>query len=653
MNLIHDELYKALPLGRNEIRTLILRARHFNSAQVQCELRKVSLEDKPSYLALSYTWGTKIELANILANNKAFPATVNLRIALEHFRSSEQDVHLWVDAICIDQEDEVEKGEQIQMIRQIFADAEETWVWLGAEADESNKAIDLIQALSDFYHEHCDTHDATKPENSEMVRWGLPTRSGIEDELVALEDLFSRDYWYRVWVVQEIAVSRNVRLFCGEMSLDWDQVLAAAYFLDAHVEIRQMIREGRIRRQVQPSSLKDRNIQTGIQRIISVQSVRNDMLMEMKTAEAGQADSLLFLLSNHRSTEATNAKDKFFALAGILEHDSALSAPSYTERTRDVFLAAAEMIAKTRTTNNLALDFLDCAGQPVREDMNDLPSWVPDWSYYKPRAVPLLYWQFSEPVDKEAIRYNTPGSLTYTTNKFFQIRRDRGSLLAPGFEFDTICAVGFSNQSASPGSSVARNASGPVEPREYPNEEDLADVVWKTCVLNRGHRGQLAPSDWADFFHVLNYTALKCKTSNCTDVGHRWFRENKELKVCGRTMEEITLQKILSQASQGKTPDNASRKGQHPDNFTRFSTALSMAVGHRRLATTRDGYLCLAPFDTQPNDNVVILGNCSVPVILRPEGGKYKLIGTCYVHGIMNGEGIKLMGQDIKSFDIR
>jgi hypothetical protein len=655
---IHQELYDALPLNSDQIRILTLRASEYNNSQVRCELRTVSFKDKPSYLALSYTWGTKTEPGNVLANNEAFSATVNLRIALEQFRDAEKDVHFWVDAICIDQENDVEKGEQLQMIRHIFSDAEETWVWLGAEANDSNKAIDLIEVLSGFYREHRVETDESKPDNAEMVRWGFPSRSGIEDELVALEDLFSRDYWYRVWVVQEIAVSRNVKLFCGERSLDWDQVLTTAYLLDAHVEIKHMIRQGRAHRdttmshQARSSIPIGRNINTGVQRIISVQSVRNDMLMEKKDTDAEPPDSLLFLLSSHRSTEATQAKDKYFALAGLAKIDSADSVPSYVDPTREIFISATELIAKERastTAAGLALDFLDCAGQPIREEMDDLPSWVPDWSSYKPRTVPLLYWQFSGTNDEDVVQFNASNPPIHTARTTFQIVRDKGRLLAPGFEFDTVCGVGFSNQSSSFDSSVARNHSGKIEPQEYPTKEDLADVVWKTCVLSRGHRGQVAPSDWGDLFHVLNYTALNCKATICTHPEHRWFRENRRLKICGRTMEEMTLQKILSQKSE---PRDANLK-QSPDNFARFSTAFSMAVGYRRLATTAKGYLCMAPFDTQPEDIVTILNDCRVPVVLRAKEGHYKLIGTCYVHGIMNGEGIVSNGLGTKTFDIR
>jgi len=664
MTRVHQELYEALPLSSDQIRILTLRASDFADAQLRCELVRVSLKDEPAYLALSYTWGTKIESGNLLANNEAFSATVNLQIALEQFRNAEQDVHFWVDAICIDQENDVEKGEQLQMIRHIFSNAEATWVWLGPEADRSNKAIDLIEVLSRFYGERSIGTDDAKPENAEMVKWGFPSHFGIEDELVALEDLFSRDYWYRVWVVQEIAVSRRVKLFCGERSLDWGQVLTAAYLLDAHVEIKQMIRDSRTRHH---SSLSDqtqapipsgRNIHTGIQRILSVQSVRNDMLREMRKTETEPPDSLLFLLSNHRSTEATQAKDKYFALAGLVEIDSAIPVPSYNGPTRDVFIAAAKVITKRRDIRNhdgLALDFLDCAGQPVGQELEGLPSWVPDWSYHRTRAIPLLYWQFPATTDTEIVQFDASGSSDLTIKNEFEIIEHDGRLLAPGFEFDTVCGVGFSSLSSSSGSSVAENTREKVKPQEYPTQEDLSDVVWKVCVLNRGHRGQVSPSDWKDLFHVLNYTALNCKTPNCKDAAHQWFRENRWLKICGRTMEEMTLQRILSQRSEprGAITQKKPPEKQHPDNFARFSTAFAMAVQHRRLATTKAGYLCMAPFDTRPKDIVAILNDCRVPVVLRAEEDHFKFIGTCYVHGIMNGEGVRSQGLSTKDFDIR
>jgi hypothetical protein len=58
----------------------------------------------------------------------------------------------------------------------------------------------------------------------------------------------------------------------------------------------------------------------------------------------------------------------------------------------------------------------------------------------------------------------------------------------------------------------------------------------------------------------------------------------------------------------------------------------------RELLTTREGYLALGPRSTQPRDTIAILLGCQVPVVVRQHANHYEFVGTCYVHGIMQGE---------------
>ncbi|KAH7343101.1 heterokaryon incompatibility, partial [Pyrenochaeta sp. MPI-SDFR-AT-0127] len=83
------------------------------------------------YEALSYTWGDPKERLPILVNETEVPVTRNLHAALEHFRSETIDVVLWVDALCINQTDDVEKSKQVDLMTKIYAYATSTRVWLG------------------------------------------------------------------------------------------------------------------------------------------------------------------------------------------------------------------------------------------------------------------------------------------------------------------------------------------------------------------------------------------------------------------------------------------------------------------------------------------------------------------------------------------
>jgi len=70
----------------------------------------------------------------------------------------------------------------------------------------------------------------------------------------------------------------------------------------------------------------------------------------------------------------------------------------------------------------------------------------------------------------------------------------------------------------------------------------------------------------------------------------------------------------------------------------KISVAMREATEGRRLTMTKSGYLSLSPADTRRGDTIAILFDCDAPVLLRPIGKHYEFVGTCYVHGIMQGE---------------
>jgi hypothetical protein len=164
-------------------------------------------------------------------------------------------------------------------------------------SNETSKVVALIKVLRDVYDNYCKEAGIEPETTAENTLWEFP-RSGrardYEDELLALDDLLTRSYWYHAWVVQEIAVSKDILIFCGRVSFSWNSIVYAAKFLSPHVEILGIIRDHRIERKILTAD--GGTIQGGIQRILSAQSVRNDI---HERVEGRPHDSLLFILSNH------------------------------------------------------------------------------------------------------------------------------------------------------------------------------------------------------------------------------------------------------------------------------------------------------------------------------------------------------------------
>lgn len=113
----------------------------------------VALTNLPAYHALSYTWGNPNDTQLIKVGSSAIPVTKNLAICLWHLRQKifrNETLLLWIDGLCINQQDNDEKNHQILLMRRIYQRSACTIVWLGPEDKDTKDAI----ALMTRWHDH-------------------------------------------------------------------------------------------------------------------------------------------------------------------------------------------------------------------------------------------------------------------------------------------------------------------------------------------------------------------------------------------------------------------------------------------------------------------------------------------------------------------
>ena len=143
--------YSSLSLGPDSTRLLRLMPYENESmgTEIQCELFTYSLDDQGKgthlYEALSYVWGDLKKPCFISINKKNFAITENLYIALLHLRGRSLQRILWVDAICINQENRDEQGQQVQLMAKIYSKAHRVIVWLGKEVVDTKGALEHIR----------------------------------------------------------------------------------------------------------------------------------------------------------------------------------------------------------------------------------------------------------------------------------------------------------------------------------------------------------------------------------------------------------------------------------------------------------------------------------------------------------------------------
>jgi len=99
--------------------------------QLRCSLRNVQLSPTLKYEALSYCWGKPSLTYTVSCNGFEMPVTLSLHSALSRLRYKDQARILWADAICINQEDKLEKAYQVRLMSTIYSHATQVNVWLG------------------------------------------------------------------------------------------------------------------------------------------------------------------------------------------------------------------------------------------------------------------------------------------------------------------------------------------------------------------------------------------------------------------------------------------------------------------------------------------------------------------------------------------
>ncbi len=210
--------HSPLPLG-SHIRLLRLIPHEDEAAPIQCQLFNYSLHEsiKKShrYEALSYAWGGLDKPLSIYIDNVKMPVTVNLHAALSHLRDPFFERILWVDAICINQEDLEERSHQVQLMAKIYSKANRVIVWLGESEPGSDQALeDICLAANEEIAERPDKEIDQQP------ILNLLRRPWFERIWVRLQLELPGNINAVIQVLQEIAAARHIVIMCGSMEID-------------------------------------------------------------------------------------------------------------------------------------------------------------------------------------------------------------------------------------------------------------------------------------------------------------------------------------------------------------------------------------------------------------------------------------------------
>ncbi|KAH8672720.1 heterokaryon incompatibility protein-domain-containing protein [Tricladium varicosporioides] len=178
-----------------EIRLLVLLPNASFSADLSVSLKRANLIENFEYEALSYVWGDPSDTVPLRDGNnpQAHSITKNLELALRYLRLLTEPRILWVDALCINQQDISERNYQVQQMRRVYLKARQVVVWLGEEED-SAEALRYCKYLEE------DTGESPGDLGAQMLKIGI------------CQKLFARPWFSRTWILQEVIHDRPVQV---------------------------------------------------------------------------------------------------------------------------------------------------------------------------------------------------------------------------------------------------------------------------------------------------------------------------------------------------------------------------------------------------------------------------------------------------------
>ncbi|KAF2679139.1 HET-domain-containing protein [Lentithecium fluviatile CBS 122367] len=197
-----ESIYGKVPLDRDcrNIR-LIKLLRNGPDAPISCRFCTTKLSSPKLYKAVSYTWGDPASTRSILLDGETFAIRENLWNFLNQERQVQHPSYLWIDAICIDQTNDIERGYQVALMREIYSKAFKVTVWLGPSTEDTRSHLLHLQYLSKF------------SKTIELHSW----EPDFTDFVL---ELCRRPYWHRVWIVQEFVLATEIDICCGYQKIE-------------------------------------------------------------------------------------------------------------------------------------------------------------------------------------------------------------------------------------------------------------------------------------------------------------------------------------------------------------------------------------------------------------------------------------------------
>ncbi|KAH7319078.1 heterokaryon incompatibility protein-domain-containing protein [Rhexocercosporidium sp. MPI-PUGE-AT-0058] len=591
--------YTPLNSARNEIRLLRILPHHndHEPATINCEIIHTSLDTPTSHKALSYAWGSPQDLQyTIKLGGLDMLVRENLWLVLQQLQSSpDPKLLLWVDAVCINQTDTTERNEQVSKMKTIYERADEVIVWLGPSFDNSHLAFELVREL--YAH-------------SDDVSWiQLRLRHAHASEcLAAFSSLLRRDYWSRMWIVQELAVAKRTLIKCGVDSIDARAMSEVQRLLTSISRREGGYDEDHIMLLLPNDARARAAVQfRGMTEVREVQEVLRSRLRQVSFFECMLHNSL---------KEATDPRDMVYGLAGLANmNDIYRIEVDYSLGVDDLYIDLAKKELQTCKVLNILTR--------ARLGLNPhhLPSWVPDWSansdnhkYLYDIKVPEHAYNASGKGRCDIAFTDSRHVLKVTAVVLGHVEvLGEASAMENEDDFQNTCRLFLAWWSLAKGGGDLEFFEGFGRALICSRVSDRNRGLW-----NKEEFGSFILGAWVDL----------CRSDSSNNIDPMLAELYSRILVRDKELEE----------GAGREYKEHERR----DVFRRWTQTSANFIWDRRFFLGLSGMMGLATQGVRVRDIICVPLGCPHPMIFTPVDGHYIVVGEAFVDGYMYG---KAMGE--------
>ncbi|KAF2019183.1 HET-domain-containing protein [Aaosphaeria arxii CBS 175.79] len=567
-------------------------------------LLSVPLREAPSFEALSYTWGTPEDTLDISCGPRGGIVSIrpNLRDALQYLRLPHDIKKLWVDALCINQEDIEERSSQVAMMASIYWHASQVVVWLGLDDEcvPASDVFDLIRTTSDhawnLHKEHGSFGEIPYFHQTDLEQLD-------EDRWNNLATFFNTRQWFqRGWVIQELGLAYNARFLCSQEELS---------FVDYLPFVRWLVTKASIILERFDFSLESQYLTVGFwlstrtPEGIAHMSFR-EVLRLTCSIQCSQPHDYVYAFLGHPSAyEAypgdTEPFEKYEeTLAG--KNRRCIAIPDYTKPAERVFA----QVVRDIILHDCDLKMLSHVFHSEQTIQDCYASWTPRW-----HSIP----------EKFALGLRS------------RYKASNDSVLTLHFENDHMILLGHPIDVVAYKILVTVDVEDMVlvinGSRGSPMRDGL-ESLWNTVRFRNWQNKSNQKLGRIDFLHALTAGYLDSESVDDSEIAERFKRSVAAYQLLHIGKRERPLSdeetKDLERRAEGGVVED-------------FLLAISLIMEHHTFVVTRSGRVGWCPLLTKPGDELVLVAGGNVPLTLRKSRtGNHRLVGESYIQGAMKGE---------------